>query len=160
MTSKLTNSNKNSEKIVAVNKKAYHDYEILEKLETGIVLLGSELKPCREGNISLRDAYAEVSNGELWLIDANIATNPFSGKLGHIPQRRRKLLAHKKQITKLAQKVEASGMTLIPLRMYFKNGKLKVELALAKGKTKYDKREEISKKDLKRELDRALRGKY
>ncbi len=145
-------------KLIAANRKAFHEYHILEKLEVGIALVGSELRPCREGKVNLKDAYAEVVDGQLWLVEAHIGSNPFSNRLDHSPLRRRKLLAHKRQILKLGQKVETSGMTLVPLRMYFKAGRVKVEIALVKGKAQYDKRETIAKKDLKREMDRELSG--
>jgi len=145
-------------KVITTNKKAFHDFFILEKLEVGISLLGSELKPCREGNVNLRDSFAEIIDGELWLQNMHIGKNPFANQFGHPPLRRRKLLAHKKQILKLGQKVETSGNTLVPLRIYFKSGRVKVELALVKGKKEYDKREAIAKKDLKRETERELRG--
>ncbi|OIP32144.1 SsrA-binding protein [bacterium CG2_30_54_10] len=145
-------------KLIAGNRKAFHDYLILEKLEVGIALAGSELRPCREGQVNLKDAYAEIENGELWLIEAHIGSNPFSNRLDHNPLRRRKLLAHKRQILKLGQKLLTTGLTIVPLRIYFKDGKAKVEIALAKGKAQYDKRETIAKKDLKREMDRELSG--
>ncbi len=145
-------------KQIAANRKAFHEYHILDKLEVGIALVGSELRPCREGKVNLVDAFAEVVNGELWLVDAHIGSNPFSNRLDHAPLRRRRLLAHKNQIRKFGQKAEAGGMTIVPLRVYFRAGKVKVEIALAKGKAQYDKRETIAKKDLKREMDRELSG--
>jgi SsrA-binding protein len=145
-------------KIIAQNKKAFHEYFILEKLEVGISLAGSELRPCREGRVNLKDSYAEVENGQMWLMSAHIGSNPFSNRNDHQPERKRRLLAHKKEILKLGHKVEASGNSLVPLKIYFKNGKVKVEIALVKGKRQYDKRETLAKKDLKREMDREMSG--
>lgn len=145
-------------KIISNNRKAFHDYEILEKLEVGIVLCGSELRPLRAGEVNLKDAWAEEENGELWINDLNINANPFANRLGHDPVRKRKLLANKREILRLRQKMLTPGFTLIPLSMYFKRGKVKVELGLARGKRQYDKRETIAKKDLQREMARDLRG--
>jgi SsrA-binding protein len=147
-------------KIIAANRKAHHDYFIVEKLEAGIVLLGSELRPCREGRVTLKDSYAEEIEGQLWLQDMHIGSNPFSNRLDHEPERKRRLLAHKSEIIKWGYKVRTSGMTIVPLKVYFKNGKVKVELGLAKGKAKYDKREALQKKDAKRDMERELGGRY
>lgn len=147
-------------KIIAANRKAHFDYFIIEKLETGIALLGSELRPCREGRVTLKDSYAEEDKGQLWLYDVHIGANPFSNRLNHEPERKRLLLAHKSEIIKWGHKVRTSGMTMVPLKMYFKNGKVKVELALVKGKAKYDKREALQKKDAKRDTERELGGRY
>ena len=145
-------------KLIATNKKAFHEYFILEKLEVGIVLQGSELRPCREGQVNLKEAFVEADNGEMWLIGVNIGANPFSNRFAHDSTRKRKLLAHKNQIVKLAYKTETSGNTLVPLRMYFRHGRAKVEIGLVKGKKLYDKRESIAKKDQQRQLDRELSG--
>jgi len=145
-------------KIIAANRRAFHDYTILDKLEVGISLTGSELRPCREGKVNLKDAYVEELAGELWLRQLHIGSNPFSNRNDHDPLRGRKLLAHKREILKLAQKLKTTGLTIVPLRMYFKRGRVKVEIGLAKGKAKYDKREAIAKKDLRRDLDRELSG--
>ena len=146
-------------KVIAANRRAFHDYFILDKLEVGIALVGSELRPCREGKVNLKDAFADEDNGQLWLHDANIGSNPFSNRLDHNPIRKRRLLAHRKEIIKIGQKIKTTGITLIPLKFYFRKGKVKVELALVKGKTQYDKRETIAKKDFKREMDREMAGK-
>lgn len=146
-------------KLIATNKKAFHDYFILEKLEVGISLVGSEIRPIREGKVNLKEGFAEVESGQLWLKDVHIGSNPFSNRLDHTPMRKRRLLAHKAQIIKLGKKVETGGNTLVPLRMYFHSGKVKIEIALVKGKREYDKRDTIAKKDLKREMDRELSGK-
>jgi len=145
-------------KIISNNRRAFHDYEILEKLEVGIVLRGSELRPLRSGEVNLKDAWAEEAAGELWLHDLNINSNPFANRLGHDPLRKRKLLANKREIERLRQKMLNPGLTLIPLALYFKRGKVKVELGLARGKRQYDKRETIAKKDLQRDMARELRG--
>lgn len=132
----------------------------MEKLEVGIELTGSELRPCREGRVTLKDSFAEEVKGELWLLDMHIGSNHFSNRLDHAPERRRKLLAHKNEILKWSQKLKTSGMTIVPLRLYFKNGKVKVEIALVKGKAKYDKRDAIAKNDAKRDIERELGGRY
>jgi SsrA-binding protein len=147
-------------KVVAANRKAHYDYFIIEKIEVGIALVGSELRPIRENRVTLKDSYAEEVNGELWLYDMHIGANQFSNRLDHDPVRKRRLLAHKREILKLGHKAETSGMTLVPLRVYFKKGKVKVELALVKGKAKYDKRDSIAKKDMRRDVERELGGRY
>ena len=146
--------------MIVTIRKAHHDYFIIEKLEVGIVLAGSELRPCREGRVNLKDSYAEELDGQLWLYDMHIGANPFSNRLDHEPERKRRLLAHKKEILKWGYKVKTSGMTIVPLRLYFKEGKVKVEIALVKGKTKYDKRDTIAKNDAKRDMERELGGRY
>ena len=146
--------------MIAANRKAHHDYFIVEKLEAGIALVGSELRPCREGRVNFKDSYAEEINGQLWLHDMHIGSNKFSNRLDHEPERKRRLLAHRKEILKWGLKVRTSGMTIVPLLIYFKNGKVKVELALVKGKAKYDKRDSIAKKDAQRDMERELGGRY
>ena len=130
-----------NEEAIADNRKALHDYHILDTWETGIVLLGTEVKGIREGRANLRDSYARVEKGEIWLYNVHI--NPYShrGYVDHDPRRRRKLLLHKEEIRKLIGKTTEKGLTLVPLRLYFKNGRVKVALALAKGKQAHDKRE-------------------
>jgi SsrA-binding protein len=147
-------------KVIAANRKAHHDYFIIEKIEVGIALAGSELRPCREGRVNLKDSYAEELDGQLWLYDMHIGSNSFSNRLDHEPERKRRLLAHKKEIIKWGYKVRTSGMTIVPLLVYFKNGKVKLEIALVKGKTKYDKRDSIAQKDAKRDMARELGGRY
>jgi SsrA-binding protein len=147
-------------KVIAANRKAHFDYFIVEKLEVGIALVGSELRPCREGKVTLKDSFAEEIDGQLWLHDMHIGSNPFSNRLDHEPERKRRLLAHKNEILKWGQKVRTSGMTIVPLRVYFKAGKVKVEIALVKGKTKYDKRDSIAKNEAKRDVQRELGGRY
>lgn len=145
------------EKTVAVNRKARHDYHIEDSLEAGLVLTGSEIKAIRAGRVNLRDAYAVIRDGEAWLLNMHIGRWEQAGRLGHEPRRERKLLLHKYQIRRLADKVHAKGYTLIPVRLYLRDGLAKVELALAKGKRQYDKRETISERDAQRRMDRAVR---
>lgn len=149
-----------SEKIITTNRKARHEYEILESLEAGIVLAGTEVKSLREGRANLKDSYASVRNGEVFLFNAHISPYTHGNINNHDPLRTRKLLLNKKEIKRLIGKVQEKGLTLIPLRLYFKNGKVKVELALARGKKIYDKRRDIAKRDSERELKRQLRYKH
>ena len=147
-------------KLIAQNKKARYEYSILESYEAGIVLLGSEVKSCRTGKVNLQDSYARIENGELYLVAAHISPYSYANRLNHDPLRKRKLLLHKQEIKKLYGKIREKGQSLIPLKMYFsEKGKVKVEMALAKGKKLYDRREDIKKKDLKRELERGLKAK-
>ncbi len=142
---------------VAVNRKALHDYEVLQQLEAGIVLQGSEIKSIRQGRVDIREAYAQPDNGELWLMNAHIAKYESAGRDGHEPTRRRKLLLHKTEIAQLSRSVFQQGLTLVPLRLYLKDGRAKVELALVRGRKHYDKRAAIAKRDANREIARALR---
>ena len=144
-------------KQVAVNKKARHDYEVLKQVEAGLALLGSEIKSIREGRVQIREAYARPEGGELWLIGAHISQYAPAGDTGHEPTRKRKLLLHKSQIRELSRAVLEQGLTLVPLRMYLKDGIAKVEIALAKGKKRHDKRASIAKRDAEREMARAVR---
>lgn len=140
-----------------MNRKARHDYEILETYEAGIVLKGTEVKALREGRANIKDSYAKIRNGEIFLINSHISPYSYGNVNNHDPERERKLLMHKREIMKLLGKVKERGYTLVPLSIYFdKNNRAKVELALAKGKSKYDKREAIKKRDEKRieELER------
>ncbi|MCI0704774.1 MAG: SsrA-binding protein SmpB [Planctomycetia bacterium] len=138
------------------NRRATHEYDILDKIECGIVLVGTEVKSLREGHSSLEDSYARIDEGEVWLIGAEIPEYLYGNRLNHKPKRPRKLLLHRREIDKFAGKASEKGLTLVPLRMYFKDGKAKVELAVAKGKQAHDKRESLKKSDAKREIDRAL----
>ncbi len=149
---------KREEKTIAKNRRAFHEYEILETFEAGIELTGTEVRSLRENHCQLTDCFALIRDGEVWLNNVHIA--PFSqGNINNAdPDRRRKLLLHKNQIRFLQQKVAEKGMTLVPLRMYFKeNGLVKVELAVARGKKLYDKRSAMKERDTKREIDRALK---
>lgn len=150
-------TDKPSEKNITVNRKAQHEYFILQKFEAGIVLFGSEVKSARQNKVSLVDSYATVENGEVWLYNSNIAQYDQASINNHDPVRKRKLLLNKNEIRKLEKGTSAKGNTIIPLRMYFKNGKVKVEIALATGKKKYDKREDIAKRDFNREIQRRLK---
>jgi SsrA-binding protein len=148
-----------SQKLITQNKKAYHEYTILETWETGIVLLGSEVKSCRRGSANLKDSYGRIENNEIFLVDAHIGPYSFANRLNHDPLRKRKLLLHKREIKKLYGKIRQKGQTFIPLKMYFNDqGNVKVEMALAQGKTLHDRREDIRKKDMRRELERDLKG--
>lgn len=138
------------------NRRALHDYEILDRIECGIVLVGTEVKSLRDGHGNLEDSYARVDDGEVWLIGAEIPEYLFGNRLNHKPKRPRKLLLHRREIDRFAGKASERGLTLVPLRMYFKDGRAKVELAVAKGKQAHDKRESLKKSDAKRDIDRAL----
>jgi SsrA-binding protein len=144
---------------VAVNRRALHDYEILTRLEAGLALTGSEIKSVREGKVSLQEAYARPQAGELWLLGAHIAEYDPASYQGHEPRRPRRLLLHRAQVRDLSREVEQRGLTLVPLRLYLnKRGIAKVEIAVARGRRQYDKREAIAKRDAQREVERALRA--
>ncbi|MGD2105741.1 MAG: SsrA-binding protein SmpB [Anaerolineae bacterium] len=148
-------------KVVARNRKARHDYHIEDRYEAGLVLKGTEIKSIREGRVSLQDGFVRPRDGELWLLDVHIGPYKPAGRYyGHDPRRPRKLLLHRYQIDRLIGEVERSGYTIIPLQMYLKDGRAKVEIALAKGKTKRDKRRSIAEQDAQREIERALRDRY
>jgi len=138
------------------NKRAFHEYEILDTLECGIVLTGTEVKSLRERSCSLEDAYAKIEDGEVWLIGSDIPEYSMANRLNHKPKRKRKLLLHRREIGKFAGKASQRGFTLVPLRMYFKDGRAKVELAVAKGKHLHDKREAARKADAQRDIQRAM----
>lgn len=145
------------EKNITVNRKARHEYTILQTYEAGIVLQGTEVKSLRQGKANLVDSYASLKDGEVWLYGAHISVYDQGNINNHEPTRTRKLLLNKSEIKKLIGKVKEKGLTLIPLRLYFSNGRVKVELALAKGKKIYDKREAIAKKDVQRDQERNVR---
>ena len=145
-------------KVIADNRRARHDYFVLDTYEAGIALTGTEVKSLRAGKISLRDSYGLVKDGELYLEGAHISPYDHGNRFNADPMRRRKLLMHKRQILKLYGQVKQEGLTLIPLKFYFVRGKVKVELALCKGKKLYDKRDASAAKDAKREMERAFRG--
>jgi SsrA-binding protein len=147
-------------KVVTVNRKARHDYHILETYEAGIALTGTEVKSLRAGRANLQDSFARVENAELFLYNMHISPYDQGNRFNHEPKRTRKLLMHKKEILRLLGKSREKGLALIPLKVYFNDqGKAKVELALARGKKVYDKREDMAARDAKREMERALRGK-
>lgn len=142
---------------VAENRKAFHDYHVLETFEAGLVLLGTEVKAIREGRVNLRDSFARVEDGEVYLYNVNISPYSHRGYADHEPLRRRKLLLHRTEILKLVGKTVEKGMTLVPTRMYFKNGRVKVAVSLAKGKKEYDKRETIKRRESERETRAAIK---
>lgn len=148
---------KTEEKNITVNRKARHEYSILQTIEAGIVLVGTEVKALRQGKANLVDSYSKIQNGEIWLVNANISKYTQGNINNHEPRRERKLLLNKSEIRKLTGKINEKGLTLIPLRLYFKKGKVKVELAVAKGKKVYDKRRDIAKRDFKRDQDRKIK---
>src|SRR4030095_907334 len=145
------------EKLIATNRKAHFHYEILEKYEAGLCLMGSEVKSLREGKANLSDAYAIIHNDEAFLLNCHIGTYPQAGPFNHEPLRTRKLLLHRKEIEKLTGKTQEKGLSLIPIRLYFKKGRAKVELGLGKGKKLYDKRETIKKREQDREAQQAMK---
>ncbi len=151
---------KEIEKIVATNRKAKHDYHIIDSYEAGIVLKGTEVKSIRNGNVNLKDSYAITKNGEVFLLNMHVSPYNQGNIFNHEPMRDKKLLLNKKEIRKLLGKVEEKGMTLVPLKLYFKKGRVKVELALAKGKRVYDKREDIARRDFEREKLREWKGMF
>ncbi len=144
-------------KVVATNRKAYHDYSVEETHEAGIALTGTEIKSVRAGSVNLRDSYAEVRNGELWMLNVHIAPYEPGSRENADPYRDRKLLLHRGEIMRLLGRVQEKGLTLIPLRMYLKNNRAKIEVALARGKKQYDKRDAIAKRESAREIDRAIK---
>ncbi|HEY4453973.1 MAG TPA: SsrA-binding protein SmpB [Pseudonocardiaceae bacterium] len=152
------------QKVIAANRKARHDYEILDVYEAGVALVGTEVKSLRLGRASLVDAFATVDDGEVWLRGLHIPEYAMGTWTNHEPRRTRKLLLHKGEIIKLIGKTQESGLSLVPLSMYFKDGKVKVELALARGKRAYDKRQALAKRDADREISRvagrAMKGRY
>ena len=146
------------EKLIVDNRKARHDYELLERFECGLVLTGTEVKSLREGRASLGQAYGDVRDGEVWLVNAEIATYDQGNISNHEPMRDRKLLLHRGEIVSLYGKVREKGLTLVPTRMYWKDGRAKVEIALARGKQTIDKRRDLQKRDAQRQIERALKS--
>jgi SsrA-binding protein len=146
-------------KIITVNRKAYHDYAIEESLEAGIVLKGTEIKSVRDGKVNIREAYARPENGELWLFNSHIAHYKAGNIYNHEPDRKRKLLLHRKEINYIAAQVVRKGLTLIPLKVYIKGGVAKVELGVARGKKMYDKKESIARRESAREIERSFKQK-
>ena len=145
-------------RLIADNRRARFEYEVLERVEAGLVLTGAEVKSARAGHVQLGQAYADIRAGEAWLVGASIAEYaPGGGAFAHAPERDRKLLLHRREIDSLYGKVREKGLTLVPTRMYFKDGKVKVELALARGRERADKRRVIAERDAKRQMERALR---
>jgi SsrA-binding protein len=143
---------------IAENRKAFHDFHLMETFEAGLVLLGTEVKAIREGRVNLRDSFARVEDGEVFLYNVNISPYSHRGYADHEPLRRRKLLLHRSEIKKLIGKTVEKGMTLVPVRLYFKNGRVKVAVSLAKGKKDYDKRETIKRREADRETRAAMKS--
>jgi SsrA-binding protein len=152
-----TTGTDDEQSLIADNRKAFFDYHILDTFEAGIALLGTEVKGIREGHANLRDSYARVEKGEIWLYNVHINAYSHRGYADHDPKRRRKLLLHRQEIRKLIGKTTEKGLTLVPTRMYFKNGKVKVALALAKGKQSHDKRETMRRREVDRETRAAVK---
>lgn len=147
-------------KAITVNRKALHDYDILERVEAGLVLVGTEIKSIRAGRANLRQAYARPEGGELWLVGAHIAQYPQGGIYNHEPTRPRKLLLHRDQLAQLVGAVTQKGLTIVPLRLYIRNHVAKVELGLARGRRQYDKRKAIARRDAEREMRRATSARH
>ena len=147
------------EKVICTNKRARRDYAIEEAFEAGMVLLGTEVKALRQGKAQLKDSYARIKGSEIFLVDSHISPYSHGNQFNHDPDRTRKLLMHKREIRKLYGKTRERGFTLVPLRMYFKGGKAKVEIGLGKGKRSYDKREDLKRKAMEREMERGFKGK-
>jgi SsrA-binding protein len=143
-------------KVIATNRKARHDYHIEDTIEAGLVLTGSEIKSVRAGQVNLRDGYAIVRNGEAWLMNANIAAYKQASYQNHEPRRERKLLLHRREIDRMTGQLHEKGLTLVPLQMYLKNGRAKVQLGLARGKKNYDKRQTLRERDDRRQISRAI----
>jgi len=155
----MSSTNRDEVKNVAVNRKAYHDYSILDTYEAGLALKGTEVKSLREGKVSLRESFAQFENNELYLMNMHISPYAFGNIFNVNPKRKRKLLLHKREIYRLKGQVQEKGLTLVPLRIYFKRGYAKIELALAKGKKLYDKRRALAEKDAQREVEKEIKNK-
>jgi SsrA-binding protein len=149
---------KTGEKLIAENRRARYEYQLLERVETGVVLTGTEVKSLRDGRASLAQAYAEVRDGELWLVGLHVSPYEQGTSGAHDPDRPRKLLAHRREIDSLYGKVREKGLTLVPTRMYFRDGRVKVELAVARGKELRDKRRDLAKREADRQIERALKA--
>jgi SsrA-binding protein len=146
------------EKLIADNRRARHDYHLLERVEAGVVLTGTEVKSLRDGRVTLTQSYAEIRDGEAWLYGMSIAVYDKGGYANHEPDRPRKLLLHRKEIDSLYGMVREKGLTLVPTRLYFKNGRVKAEIAVARGKEQRDKRRDIAERESKRQMERALKS--
>ncbi|SRR5581483_1837351 len=146
------------DRTIATNRRARHEYEILETVEAGLVLRGTEVKSLRAGQVNFKDGYATVRNGEAWLVGCHISPYSHGTDANHDPQRDRKLLLHGREIARLAGKIAERGLTLVPLRIYFKGGRAKLELGLARGKKLHDKRSALREREVRREMDRAVRA--
>lgn len=153
----MANKEKAPDRMVSVNRKAYHDYEILETFECGIALTGTEVKSVRAGQVNLRDNYAQISAGEIWVHKMHISPYSHGNIMNHDPWRPRRLLLHKREILRLIGKIQEKGLTLVVTKLYWKHNWLKVELGLARGKKLYDKRQAMQERDIKRQIERAVR---
>lgn len=153
-------NSKNEHKILADNRKAFHDYEILEKYTAGIVLTGTEIKSVRKGSVNLKDGFARIDDGELWLYNVHISPYENGNRYNHEPLRVRKLLLTKQELNKIIGKIKENGLTLVPINMHLEHGFAKIEIGLAKGKNLHDKRESITKKTINREIEKAVKRTY
>jgi SsrA-binding protein len=149
-----------SVKVIATNRKARHEYQFHDTYEAGLVLKGSEIKSIRAGRVSLQQGFVVFQDGEAWLVDVHIAPYDPASREGHEPQRRRKLLLHRREIDRLQGQAQQKGYTVIPTKLYLKDGRAKVEIALARGKRMYDKRQSLAERDSKRQVERALKERY
>jgi len=145
-------------KVISDNRKAYHDYFIEEKFEAGIILTGTEIKSIRNGRVNLKDSYARIENGEVWLHQMHISPYEQGNRFNHDPLRKRKLLLNRSEIIKLVGKIQLQGLTLVPTKIYLRRGMAKIELGVGRGKKNYDKRQDIADRDAKREIERHFRG--
>jgi len=145
------------EKLIASNRKAFHDYFVLQKLEAGIALTGTEVKSLREARVNLKDSYVDVDRGEAWLVGAHISPYSHGNRENHDPERKRKLLLHKREIDRLQGQIVEKGLTIVPLRLYFKGGRVKAEIAVVRGKKLFDKRESEKRRELDREAEAAMK---
>ena len=143
--------------VISTNRKARHDYELLDTIEAGLVLTGSEIKSIRPGHVNLREGYIQPRDGELWLVNTHIASYDQAGRHGHDPLRPRKLLLHRKEIERILARVQEKGLTIVPTLLYLVRGRAKIEIALARGKRQYDKREALRRRDSQRQIERSLR---
>jgi SsrA-binding protein len=156
--SKKPDTDDKNEKLISQNRRARFEYEVLDTLECGIMLVGSEVKSLRNGKMTLEDAYGRVDGDEVWLVGCDIQEYSFANAQNHDPKRRRKLLMHRREIRKFAAQAYEKNLTLVPLKMYFKRGRAKVLMGICRGKKNYDKRETLKNRDIKRDLDRAMRN--
>jgi SsrA-binding protein len=147
-------------KVIATNRKARHDYELLDSFEAGLVLLGSEIKSIRAGRVNLREGYVSPRDGELWLLNTHIASYDQAGMFGHDPLRPRKLLLHRREIERILARVQEKGLTIVPVSLYLLRGRAKLEIALARGRKQYDKRENMRERESQRQIERSLNERY
>lgn len=153
-----SDATRRGDRVVTTNRRAFHDFSILESLEAGIVLTGTEIKSIRDGKATISEAYARFDNGELWLVGSNVAPYTHGNRANHEPDRPRKLLVHRRELDRLRVSVEQKGLTLVPLRLHLKQGRAKIDIGIARGKKLYDKRATESDRQSRRDVERALRG--